>query len=170
MKRMACLCVLFCLVGVVSGEPWTLGVAGNDDSISVLGGVRPTPHARTEFRVEFGYLDGISGGKVEAVMLGVGATYDALQDVNLPFEFPFNLGSAVIKMTGYIGGTVGVCANIHGQTDYDAIALAIVGVSAGDERNRLGLELSLPLNKELWSGLADLENMSNLRLVLIHRF
>jgi hypothetical protein len=171
MKRLW-LIVLVLLIGclpVVAKPVWTVGAVGNGDEFGVIGGVRPSAEAKTEFRVEMLYLDGIRENTQTAMSGAVGATYDVF-DGNVPFSFPFGLAKGTVDIRGYFGGEVGIVGNIKGPTNYDAVAAGIVGVSVGDTVNRVGVEALLPLRIASWTDLANLDDTSVFRIVLVHRF
>jgi hypothetical protein len=150
-------------------SPLTVGVAGNNDQAALLLGVRPSADSRTEYRLELGFYDGIQDGMAEAIGLSASVTYDVI-DANVPFDFPFGLGKTATLVRGFIGGKVGGVVNLQGPSEYDVLAAGIVGISIGDETNRVELRATPPLDPALWKKLADMDNTSVLSLALIHRF
>jgi len=153
----------------VQAKSWPMTVIGNGDQIAVGIGLRPGDAAgRSEVGLRLGWTDGLDGDQ-EAVKLAAYATWDVLKDVDLPFVMPFGLGGGNIKATGYLGALVGVLANTKGETDLDAVAAGLVGVSMGDERIRVSLEYQLPVTEKFWEVLTVPEG-SRLLLGLTYRW
>jgi len=167
-----CACLLAALTIVkAQGRTWSAGLAGNDDQVSALLEMRPDPNARTGYRAELTYFDGIREGTQEAIGAMGGVTYDVIQDAEVPLTFPFGLGTVTIKVTGYVGGLAGVAADIHGKPNYDATAVGLIGIGIGDKKNRASIEYLVPGDKILdWDNLANLDYTNCIRLVFVHRW
>jgi hypothetical protein len=91
-------------------------------------------------------------------------------DTNTPFTFPWGIAKGTVALKCYLGGCAGVVGNIEGATNYDALAAGIAGVSMGDSVNRIGVEALLPVRIASWNQMANLDDTSVLRIVLVHRF
>jgi hypothetical protein len=154
----------------VMAYQYTAGVAGNQDQAAVIFGVRPNSDARTEYRVCLNYWDGIRDGTQEAIGVIVGATYDVIDDVNMPFDFPWGLGGGQLKVRGYLGVGAGTVVNTHGTSEWDALAVGIIGASIGDAVNRIGVEAVIPVDPALTSILANMDDISTLRIVAMHKW
>lgn len=171
MKKIVVIGLMLMACVTVQASPWTLGAAGNQDAFSVIGGIRPGADAKTEYRVSLNYYDGLKPDTHQAIGLALGATYDVISEANIPFEFPWGIGKGNLKATGYLGGEVGFLVNVKGKAEYDAVAAGIVGVSVGDQENRLGVELLVPVDSDAAPQLlADMDDIGTVRLIFVHRF
>jgi hypothetical protein len=170
MRKWIAALVIVALCGLCEAKAvWTAGTVGNGDEFGVIGGVRPSADAKTEYRVEVLYLDGIRENTQRAFCGALGATYDVI-DTNTPFAFPWGLAKGTVALRCYLGGCAGLVGNIEGATNYDALAAGLAGVSMGDAVNRIGVEALLPVRLSSWNQLANLDDTSVLRAVIIHRF
>lgn len=166
---------LYLLLIFLSGQAWakpvwTTGVGFSDDQGAAIVGIRPDPNARSEYRVEIDYYDGIRQDTQEGIGLMAGVTYDVIQDLEVPLKFP-GLGEIKIKVDGYLGGDGGLVANLQGKENYDAIVRGILGLGIGDQHNRAAVEFLLPVTKILdWDNLGNLDDTKQIRLVFVHRW
>lgn len=155
---------------VAAEHHWIVTAYGSDDLLGVRAGLRPW-EGRTELGLFGMWMDGLSlgdgksdegGNQQESGGGGVYATYDVVQDAQftvLSYQVPINI---------YVGGQLGV---LHrADSDEDATAGLMTGLSFGDAAIRIGVEYQYLLDKELWKELGAIDDNHRILLTLGLRF
>jgi hypothetical protein len=167
--------VTICVNPVLGFDPngfkdWTVTAYGSDDLLGVRAGLRPWA-GRAELGLFGMWMDGLSEGDVksdtesnqqESWGLGVYATYDVVQRAE------FTVLSYQIPIDIYVGGQLG--ALHRADSDEDATAALMTGLTFGDGGVQLGVEYQYGLDEELWKELAPLDDNHRLLLTLGIRF
>lgn len=134
---------------------------GNDDLLSLRVGARPW-QGRTEIGLFGIWLDGLKEGEDEAYGGGAYATYDVVQDAQ------FTVLTYSVPATIYVGGQMGF---LHREdSDEDATASLITGVSFGDAKIRIGAEYQYMLDESMWKEFGVVDDKGRLLLTLQRRF
>ncbi|MFA5377654.1 MAG: hypothetical protein WC455_18025 [Dehalococcoidia bacterium] len=145
----------------VQKDGWTVTAVGSDDLLSMRIGTRPWA-GRTEIGGFGIWLDGLKEGEDEAYGGGAYATYDVVQDAN------FTVLKYNVPATIYVGGQMGF---LHREdSDEDATAALMTGVSFGDEKIRIGVEAQYLLSQDTWKEFGVIEDQGRLLLTLSRRF
>lgn len=159
------LIVAMCVAGTVLGQEKSDGLAitglGSDDLLSLRVGVRPW-QGRTEIGGYGIWLDGLKEGEDEAYGGGIYGTYDVVQDAN------FTLLNVQVPIVWYAGGQIGF---LHREdSDEDAGASLMTGLSFGDEKVRIGVEYQYMLDQDLWKEFGAIDDRGRLLLRLSYQF
>jgi len=134
---------------------------GSDDLLSLRVGLRPWG-GRTEVGGFGIWLDGLKEGEDEAYGGGAYATYDVVQGAQ------FTLLTTSVPATFYVGGQMGF---LHREdSDEDATASLMTGLSFGDEKTRIGLEYQYLLDESMWKEFGVIDDKGRLLLTLQRRF
>jgi hypothetical protein len=151
-------------------DNWTVTTYGNDNMLGVRAGVRPW-EGRTELGVLGFWMDGLQEGdeksdtgsnQQESWGGGIYGTYDVVQDAE------FTVLSYQVPIDIYVGGQLG--ALHRADSDEDATAALLTGMSFGDAGIRLGVEYQYALTDDLWKELAPMDDKHHLFLTLGVRF
>jgi|GEM_PF-3278990 len=149
---------------------WTATAYGSDDMLGLRVGMRPW-----EGRAEIGlfglWMDGLAEGdeksdtgpnQQEAWGGGIYGTYDVVQQAEftvLQYQMPVDI---------YVGGQLGL---LHrADSDEDATAMLMTGISFGDGGVRLGVEYQYLLDEDLWKEFGAFDDKHRLLLVIGMRF
>ena len=146
---------------VKTSDNLTVTAVGNDDLLSLRVGFRPWA-GRTELGGFGIWLDGLKEGDDEAYGGGVYATYDAVQDAQ------FTVLTYSVPVTFYVGGQLGFL--YRENSDEDAMASLITGLSFGDAKIRIGVEYAYLLDETLWKEFGQIDDRGRLLLTLQRRF
>lgn len=142
-------------------DGWTVTAVGSDDLLSLRVGTRPW-QGRTEIGGYGVWLDGLAEGEDEAYGGGVYATYDVVEDAQ------FTVLTYQVPVSIYVGGQMGV---LHREdSDEDAGAALMTGLSFGDTQTRIGVEYQYLLNEDLWKEFGTVDDQGRLLLTLQRRF
>lgn len=140
----------------------TVTAVGNSDLLSLRVGITPW-QGRTELGLYGIWLDGLTeDAEGEGFGGGLYATYDVVQDAD------WTIMSFSVPVTYYAGGQLGV---LHGEdSDEDAQASFLTGLTFGDDRVRIGVEYSYLLDDGLWKEFGTIDDNHRLMLTLGWQF
>jgi hypothetical protein len=151
------------------GVNWIVTAYGSDDLLGIRAGLRPW-EGRTELGLFGVWIDGLQEGdqktdsktQREAFGLGIYGLYDVVQDAEftiLSFQVPVNF---------YVGGEMGVLE--RQDSEEDATAALMTGLSFGDSSVRIGVEYQYILDDSLWREFGAMDDNHRILLTLGLRF
>jgi hypothetical protein len=167
MKRWMAVLVLMaavvtpCLAEDTGSDGWTATMLGSDDLLEARVGTRPFGD-KTEIGMFGLWVDGLAEGEEEAYGGGVYATYDLVQDAE------FKILSFAVPVTWLVGGQMGA---LHCEdSDEDATASLLTGMTFGGKKIRLGVEAQYILDNDLWKEFSKVDDSTRILFTAQYRF